>query len=91
MAQQLIINLTKQMKQALSEQAQLNLGGQIGQCRCQRKITSMRLALSLILSPGSRQVGTIVVLHRDINRLHRKEVQYKAFTSSWPSAPPPSS
>lgn len=77
--QQQISNITKQMKQALSEKELLKLGKQTGQCRRKRKITPMRLALSLIQSLGSGQVETIADLHRDFNRLHSENVQYKPF------------
>jgi hypothetical protein len=79
MEQQQISKITKQMKQALSEQELLKLGEATGQCRRQRKVTPMRLALSLIQSLGSGQVETIADLRRDFNRLHGEEVQYKPF------------
>lgn len=79
MEQQQITNITKQMKQALSEQELLKLGEETGHCRRQRKVTPMRLALSLIQSLGSGQVATIADLCRDFNRLHGKNVQYKPF------------
>ncbi|MBW6476497.1 MAG: IS4 family transposase [Chromatiales bacterium] len=79
MEQQQITNITKQMKQALSEQVLLKLGEETGQCRRQRKVTPMRLALSLLQSMGSGRVETIADLRRDFNRLHGEEVQYKPF------------
>jgi hypothetical protein len=79
MEQQQITNITKQMKQALSEKELQKLGEETGQCRRQRKVTPMRLALSLIQSLGSGQVETIADLRRDFNRLHGEEVQYKPF------------
>lgn len=79
MEQQQITNITKQMKQALSEQELLKLGEETGQCLRQRKVTPMRLALSLIQSMGSGLVESIADLRRDFNRLHGEEVQYKPF------------
>lgn len=79
MGQQQISNITKQMKQAFSEQELLKLGEQTGQCRRRRKITPFRLALSLIQSLGSGHVETIAALRREFNRLHGENVQYKPF------------
>lgn len=79
MEPQQITKIIKQMKQAMSEQELLKLGEETGQCRRQRKVTPMRLALSLIQSLGSGQVETIADLRRDFNRLHGEEVQYKPF------------
>jgi hypothetical protein len=79
MEQQQITNIMKQMKRALSEQTLLKLGEETGQCRRQRKVTPMRLALSLIQSMGSGHVESIADLRRDFNRLHGEEVQYKPF------------
>ena len=79
MEQQQITNIAKQMEQALSEQELLKLGQETGQCHRQRKVTPLRLALSLIQSLGSGLVESIADLRRDFNRLHGEEVQYKPF------------
>lgn len=79
MEQRQISNIAKQMKQAFNEQELLKLAEETGQCRRQRKVTPMRLSLSLIQSLGSGTVETIADLRRDFNRLYGEEVQYKPF------------
>lgn len=79
MEHQQLTNITKQMKQALSEQELQKLGEKTGQCHRQRKVTPMRLVLSLMQSLGCGRVETIADMLRDFNRLHGENVQYKPF------------